>query len=148
MGIENQQKAGGVFFTSPFGGINVNGAANFAGFSQFNNVATFFGGIKIPTSDKGDGKVLTSDAGGNASWKTPTVSSPYSPTIDIKSKNCSGGSADCEITCTSGYTLVSGGFKGEKQMASYPTNSNSWRAVAWDYGSSNDTTIYAVCIKK
>ena len=149
-GIENQKKAGGVFFTSPFGGINVNGAANFSGLTQFNRStafnnypAIFKAGIVIPTNAS-EGRVLTSDSSGNASWKSIASSAPM---VNTKSKSCSPGSAECEITCNSGYTLVSGGFKGEKQMASYPTNSNSWRTIAWDYSGTNDTTIYAVCIK-
>lgn len=59
--------------TSPTVSLNVAGASNFTGIAQFIALATFNGGIKIPT-DAGKGKILTSsDASGKASWQKADV---------------------------------------------------------------------------
>src|SRR3989344_5634577 len=113
VGIENQQKGGGAFFTSPFGGINVNGAANFGGAAQFTNVVRINGTVNTPA----DGRVLTAtDSVGTAKWKTMKVQSKVytaykesstAATDSTPSKVVANG---LEATCqdTSGGEVITG----------------------------------------
>ena len=112
VGIENQQKGGGVFFTSPFGGINVNGAANFGGLTQFNQSTTFNNypaifkaGIVIPTN-AGEGRVLTSDSSGNASWKSPQSSISFKKGQEKMNVGCSSNWRSKTIDVGSPITFV------------------------------------------
>lgn len=144
------------------GALGIGGVLSAYSTSNFTGLATFSGGIKIPTNAS-DGKVLTSDSSGNASWKTP-ASASQTPLWEVKYSYCNNSEnpnlpADeynCDITCSNGYVVVSGGASGSSTgdggvSSGSPLNSNTWRAAlqlpsAWE-NNVLYVSAYAVCIK-
>lgn len=86
----------GVSIQKKTGSFGVVGLASFGG-------ATFTGKVQIKNGTQGSGKILVSDAQGNARWVTP-------PTYDANGVCPEGTSKMADGQCGYTYTLSAGGY--------------------------------------
>jgi len=98
------------------------------------------GSLKIPDGTQGNGKVLTSDANGLASWQTKLTCTKATMT---NPPNTTG--TNSVATCPSGYIVTGGGGDCNAEATTYSgQDGNGWR-----YGCMNHLAIqiFAICCR-
>ena len=162
-GPGDQIKAGALRIGNPTLGFVVDGASSFKGQSQFLNPVIFKGQITIDKSPE-SGAILTSDAGGNASWKMPkteiVVSSDDSGYYNYengKKNNWNNGYIKCDTLGSSyvrtGCTATCTGDWKETDLTPLDAtgnNNNGCRLGTNDacQGKSNPViTVRTICMK-
>jgi hypothetical protein len=91
-------------------------------FNPRNGNATFKGSLKIAGGSPGDGKVLTSDASGNASWSTPNGSTATLPALVSQVKRINVRQS---ASCDAGY--IPTGCSAEGELGCTTSNSTSFK---------------------
>ena len=117
--------------------------------------AEFEGPLKISSGNPGEGKVLTSDAEGNASWNSLSLTTTTPEVIRVSGNTApgNGSNSGSTATCPSSHpVLIGGGGTCSRDLAylndSYPDLVNGqWKASCTTPNlTQNDTIAYALCM--
>lgn len=133
--------------------MDVNGSGLFN--SLYSNSIVNTGSLRVRGGSPASGKVLTSDASGNATWQTPARGISFSDVSTRDSGNISlTGNLNISASCNSNEVVVGGGvsYSGASlagaQPYSYPLDDQTWQCTRPAFSVSAGTwKCYARCIK-